>query len=429
MSKKNARLCCFIALMLASNAGQTAEVVEPGGTAQATQEALFNPDQYAWRLFFYLHQQSSTDKRGTPDENKESFRDYEDDKDVVWESWALASGENEGRSEVFHSPARQPVPWVELNAKPNPKILSASLKSSTLIRNTGPAIRSEDFSKLLNSPMRPLFMPFPDIVDQDETRMNKTVYETIRDNRLYSIEGIAANYEQAAKTKAHQVISFAQTAKEVKARWAQITPEQKSRYHWRTLEITKADATKETQIWGLVALHVITRDVPNWFWADFSHIDSEKGSICRDDPDVCPRDTTTRGDHPPSGADGIRRETLGTKWQNYILRGTQIDFVTSTGEGIVLSNPVIERTFQRSSCITCHAHASVRTINDTLENNGMSFDLGAPAPGAFEPGGGEPPFLQMDFLWSIPFRARSERATGGQPQSVMGRAPLPSSGK
>lgn len=49
----------------------------------------------------------------------------------------------------------------------------------------------------------------------------------------------------------------------------------------------------------------------------------------------------------------------GTKWANYRLRGTQVDFINSIGRPVILSNSQIERGFLRSSCIRCHADATV----------------------------------------------------------------------
>jgi len=73
------------------------------------------------------------------------------------------------------------------------------------------------------------------------------------------------------------------------------------------------------------------------------------------------RDSTTNGPGGtgPSGSNGIRTETLKSKWQFYRLRGSQTNFVTSEGFPTILSNPIIESSFQKSSCMTCHALASV----------------------------------------------------------------------
>jgi hypothetical protein len=400
-----------------------AEMTEPGGTAQATQMALFNPDEYAWRLFFFVNQQAAKGMAGLPDASKPSFREYDADTDVVWESWALASGEESNLSEVFRRPATRPVAWDDLRKTPSPKVLSSlTIKDSPLLHVRG--INIDVFKEIVGSQVGPLFVPFPGEARRDETRMNRVVFETVRDRELYSVEGIARRYGEAiAQIKAKGIdlnlagpnllVAFGQGAKEVKARWKQLASEQdKARYHWRNLTITRPDGTVTTQAWGLVALHIITRDTPNWFWSDFGHIDMERDAWCvrpnNPAPETCPRDTTTRGPNAPSGKDGVRTETKGTKWENYILRGTQTDFVDAIGRRTILSNPVIEINDQKSSCISCHARAAVRP--DGI--GGVEF-FGMGAPGVPNPNEflGSPPeaiYLQMDFLWSIPFRAGSE---------------------
>src|SRR6185436_9137713 len=73
------------------------------------------------------------------------------------------------------------------------------------------------------------------------------------------------------------LIAFGQGAKEVKARWRRLKSESdKARYHWRSIPMRQPDGSTVNEAWGLVALHIITRDLPNWFWSDFGHIDAEQ---------------------------------------------------------------------------------------------------------------------------------------------------------
>jgi hypothetical protein len=163
---------------------------------------------------------------------------------------------------------------------------------------------------------------------------------------------------------------FKNAAKEVKAQWYPIRDADKPRYLWREVK----NPNGSTATYGLVSLHVITKDLPNWFWSDFGHVDceSQRGAcdpsslkqlfgndFVQEEAKTEPVDPTTRGPEAPSGSNGVRKETIGSIWQNYILRGAQIDFVTPFGAATVLSNPVIENGFQNSSCMSCHARASV----------------------------------------------------------------------
>lgn len=117
---------------------------------------------------------------------------------------------------------------------------------------------------------------------------------------------------------------------------------------------------------------------------------------------------------------------------------TQTNFVTSEGLPTILSNPVIESSFQKSSCMTCHALATVGIRNsvpdrgtsmpfflklDYVRNIGSSPpprpDIGAPVCAKFyDKSAGACPddqssdqvlYFQTDFLWSLPFRAFSEK--------------------
>lgn len=433
----------------------TAQVSEPGGTPQATMDALNKSDEYAWKLFFFLNHQAKQGIAGEPDASKTSIREYDADRAVVWETWALASGLDlvedppgsrkfrvgVNKSEVFKSPATQPVPWAQLDRGPaTQKVLSRDFKRLGVAMGSLRAALGPEISTLL--------APTGTDPSSDETRMNRSTYETVRTKRLWSVEGLEAAFEKAANEKEPLLITFEQMSKEVKARWIPLSQcnqgqncPDKQRYHWRTLE---NPATGQKEVWGLAALHVITRDLPNWFWADFGHYDCEAGvGACAQQgrPAETPLvDLTTRGKNGgpgPAGSNGIRAETVGTKWENYRLRGTQIDFSRPDGRATILSNPLIEATFQFSSCISCHAYASVGRSGSVPESGSslpifarqkgvhnvgsQAEDVGRPKCERFyQPGGvvmGECPpifgqasplYLQSDFLWSIPFRAFSE---------------------
>src|SRR5690242_7582827 len=71
---------------------------EPGGTAEAARLAAQEPDEYAWRLFLFINRQALPGLAGAVDPRKASVRDYDDDRDVVWQSWALVSSDP---NEVF----------------------------------------------------------------------------------------------------------------------------------------------------------------------------------------------------------------------------------------------------------------------------------------------------------------------------------------
>jgi hypothetical protein len=222
-----------------------------------------------------------------------------------------------------------------------------------------------------------------------------------------------------------KLIAFPNNSQEVKAQWVKISDADKNRYHWRMVKNSKG----QDEIWGLTGLHIITRDLPNWFWCDFEHEDFIPWA------EVPASDRTTRGDDAPSrGAkDGIRKEVDGTKWQHYRLRGTQNAFTDSRGFFTVVANSQIEKGFQQtSSCITCHARATAGLrSSDPLANPNRTYSLpvfeistpfvigsvGTPKMNWFVDEFSRPRFIQTDFLWSLPFRACSEKET--PPTSVV----------
>ncbi|MBN9673576.1 hypothetical protein [Roseibium aggregatum] len=177
---------------------------------------------------------------------------------------------------------------------------------------------------------------------------------------------------------------------------------------------TTPEVELEPQI--LLAFHVSTKDLPNWFWATFEHV-ANQGRCdwlgCNDSFGYI--STTTLeigGDGPqsPSGnyqpphklmnADGTSvsafdlartyvgvdrispeldalfkatgiatadsvntsgRPTPGDKaWRSYRLKGSQTNFVDPTGRPTLLGNSVTEAGFVNSaSCISCHARAGI----------------------------------------------------------------------
>ncbi|MBR8184182.1 hypothetical protein KDW54_17420 [Burkholderia ambifaria] len=247
--------------------------------------------------------------------------------------------------------------------------------------------------------------------------MNQSALEFITQSSLYYIEG-----QEALLLNGKRTVSFPLASKEVKAQWREITPQEEPRYH--TCRFNK-------KIYGLTALHILTKDLPNWFWATFEHVDNNSPAKIAKGPDAgyeewklpskdsfaCPAVPENCNAAPK----GIGLE--GTVWENYRLRGTQIDFVDSTGKATRLANSNIETGFQTtSSCISCHARSSIGArISGTSSANRLSIfeppfrsdtplgPTGIPNPMQFEAmtGATNPAatpllnYTQLDFIWSF----------------------------
>jgi hypothetical protein len=306
----------------------------------------------------------------------------------------------------------------------------------------------------------------------EEVRMNRSLFEHIVANNLYNIEGLEDAFRKFRASwdgKTFEMLNVPAASQEIKAKWTRIREEDKPRYHWRKI-ITKKG---EVQIWGLSALHIMTKDLHDWFWCDFEHIDyltlpvqsvsPTFGSQIIDRGEIQSRDTTTRGSCPKQGAkdcndsyiQGLRGETVGRKWANYRLRGTQTTFTCydaseCTEIPTILANTQLERGFQNtSSCITCHSRASVgeraNPENSFFTSRPDVFlQVGFLRPSGFlligaigkkqpewflVPKTKELKFGQTDYMWSLSERAMSTKVSAPEkiPRPTCGTpCPLPS---
>lgn len=369
---------------------------------QDTRMALFEPDCYAWRLFIALNWPANI--AGKVADQNASFGA---NAPVVWETWRNAS--NRAPDTAFPMDGSDPGPWLDT-------VLVAQNADRFDAADEEPLQRAA-LIKLLEKKGGPivLFDPATAGLSRNETRLSKGTYEFIRAEELYNVEG------QVAKSKAGlETIAFPPSAKEVKAQWRVIAEAEKPRFHW-----VEADGAQGKQIYGLTSLHITTKDLPNWFWATFEHIDNKAAH---------PGD----GTHPAAegwllssvdrfacqGAPydceafpaGIGLEN--THWQNYRLRGIQIDFFDSTGRATRLANSQPEGGFQAtSSCITCHALSSIDGAGKRIFFFGpeggpvglpIGWDEDTEKPLGFRDENGKLLFTQLDFVWSL-FRARPKQ--------------------
>jgi hypothetical protein len=378
------------------------------GVSQTTDlhPAVNNPDKFAWELFIQLNHPAKVGERGTPDLTKTlgepGLR--------VWETWKLA------RTEVFLPDGCKPPAWDEVAPTPGPVASQPSLLQSvqnpTELKFFDPPKFSEDIADRLGVEVDPsplaqpnlnfatqlspaISTPTVDVQDLgNETRMNRATFDFVVSKRLYNIEG------QEDFLRRGLAIEFPADSIEVKAAWRlfserELDPE-------RTFEDLNGDGTVadnerglallqrrfyvayglatdegtqqvQTKPFGLVGLHIITKDIPNWFWATFEHASNplpEVGNLDRHSP-------------PETGSP---QEVSRTVWENYRLRGTQVDFVDATGRPTTLGNTQIEGGFQASSsCITCHARASIgQRLDNLFARDGQQMF----GPGTFIPPSG-----------------------------------------
>ncbi len=214
----------------------------------------------------------------------------------------------------------------------------------------------------------------------------------------------------------------------------------------------------------LVAFHISSKDIPNWVWATFEHVDNPGRcdyTGCNDSygylsPDpVAPGqwDNYTRpkakcddlplpswtfdlgkryegGRISESLATAFRAMGIGTgtgagsdptprdrAWLSYRLKGAQTEFTDSMGRASHLGNSVTEGGFVgTSSCISCHARASTGPrgtiplplgvfVNELNEEGYGQSHNGVPVADWFH-ASGQPPSafaVQTDFVWGFLF--------------------------
>jgi hypothetical protein len=261
-------------------------------------------------------------------------------------------------------------------------------------------------SQASSSGLKPLRIPLVEAGGGEEVRRNQTSFDFIIANRLWYKTGLAAAF--AAKN----VINFPVDAINIKADWVPILPAQKPYYHWNY------DSTGT--LYGLVALHIESKALPNWHWATFEWTGNAGRCDyigCNDSFGVTPASvapaTPVGGTYPagtlsPALLSLMSAAKLGQEWQNYRLKGSQTLFANTVGQPTLLGNSVTEMGLvSSSSCITCHGQASVDSSGNVNPLRGFSnasdeFSSNGPlTPSMFLNSSGGLQYFPIDFLWGI----------------------------
>jgi hypothetical protein len=316
-------------------------------------DAINNPDKFAWEV---LAEISRPVRNGSPD--------------ALWETWA-------SKDDVYHSATGSPV-FPPPGHRP-------------------PAFHTPVF--VMEGRMHGLIIPQ---TAAEEIRMNRATFDFIVKRNLWTQTGQIAAFKKGAS------ISFPKESIEIKADWVEIDTSQRAQFHW--------NVDVNNKLHGLVALHITTKDLPNWFWATFEHVDNK----LRCEVNGC-RDTFGLDDskNPSGDLKTLLKNNLGPERLNYRLTGSQTDFVDGTGRITYLGNSVIEGQnkptggfMAHSSCITCHSEPRVnlrgffpRRFSDKRVGTPdpcWFFRLGQGPDGPVCGGCGAPSeALQLDFVWSL----------------------------
>lgn len=409
----------------------------PSGTTLQTRVAPNDPalpenfpDKYAWQLFVQVNQRAATQGPVGGDPAKVT-------NNALWETWAddqLTFPDKPNPD----SPPKWPSDAVFLKTVNRVPFGSG-------IHGRGPsAAPVVDVGKL-----DPAGFASPNGVGE-EIHRNKVTFDYIIENDLWYQEGIAKFFTTSAKD-ANDPVKFTQVAVnfpidsiEVKGNWIPISESDKSKFHW--------NYNADGQLLGLVAMHISSKALPNWFWSTFEHEDNPGlgdyigiHDSFGADPAHTPSNTSKLGQvYPPSRMTPELLDLLekngfglsnswGEEWRHYRLKGSQVDFTDSAGRPLLLGNSVTEAGFvMTASCITCHSRAAVTAKGASsypVFGEKQSLPLGGitqqgaigsqaslvntyngpPDPAWFFHFSGKGTRLlnlQTDFVWAIPFRAK-----------------------
>lgn len=395
---------------LAANAAPALDWRAPWKEPQDPAAAANHSDEYAWRLFVALNWPASPVTR-TADRRAR----FGTDRPGVWESWQSAG-------DVYLEDGRDPGPWVPGDpahpAAPERRFETLSLEDLLKARH------------IVDGVMVPLADPIAAAKRLTEIRMNRRTYEFIRARQLYNLDGQIRAFTE------NRTVSFPYGAKEVKAKWRRISERESSRYH--TTRVTLADGTQ--RLYGLTGLHIVSKDLPHWFWATFEQVDnpalpdSEGWQLPSKDRFSCPAAAADCNRAPRN----IGLE--GTVWQYYRLRGSLTEYVDAKGRPELLANSELETGLQKTaSCITCHSRASIGVVAgaparlpifdsspgvepaDARQRRGFS---GLPRAGWYQGVGADGQrqqfFQPLDFVWSLS-QAKSLKGSAHIDHDTLGR--------
>lgn len=368
------------------------------------------PDKSAWQVFIAINKAAPSQHHVGPNNVATN--------DALWETWADDPLTFPAHPDLAHPPQwpstaatfprkRLTVPLqnlfrrLQLEHNPQPRAFVKQLQLAH------PEIKPELFL------LKPGTLPggtMPQILEVqigggEEVRRNKAAFDFIIGKKLWYTQGLAAAFA------AGDTIVFPVDAIEVKARWKPITEAMKPQYHWNY------DANGN--LYGLTALHIMTKALPNWTWATWEWTGNPGRCDyigCKDEFGMTPADVapkTPLGGTYPAGTQTsallalFNAAGLSAEWTNYRLKGTQTLFADTTAQPTLLGNSVTEAGFvQSSSCITCHGQAAVDkngAPNPTIGFTPSGQSTNGPLlPSMFWVG--SPPvltYLPIDFVWAI----------------------------
>lgn len=341
----------------AATGAPTLAEVAAVATVPATLAADPSPDA-AWLVFLYLNWPATAGRRGVPDPSRPLGA-----TPTVWQTWKEVH-------ETYLAGGVAPGPWDD-GGPPGPPLLSlGEIDGRTLADRQGAPITYT-------------------------VALNQATFGYVVDRGLYGWAGQAALRSPGAAP-----VTFPPEAMEIKASWRLATPaDDVTRYLVAQARMPSDGGGAPLPVTVLLTgLHVTSKARPDWIWMTFEQVDNPTTT------GVTPRLPIA----PAVAAANARFQArlAGTPWASYQLMGIQTTFTTDDGQPTLLANTQIETYFQAtSSCISCHALASVSTGAKprldffTLSGGNLVGPTGAPPTAPFGPGPDQ--FTALDFVWSL----------------------------
>jgi hypothetical protein len=225
----------------------------------------------------------------------------------------------------------------------------------------------------------------------EEVVRNRSSFDYITQNNLNTQAGLVKAFAQTAPN------DFPIDAIEVKIDWVPV----ETLVAWLSANGVNVTAgfvrqnyfiTEELGTrYAMTSMHISTKERPDWLWATFEH-QMNPGRCdtmgCYDQYGVLPPlqsiapHAAANSQYPacpksPQLAAMFKKENLSDLWENYCLKATQIDFLSTQsatkGAPVLDGDSVIERInaavpIAQSSCITCHAYATFDSADAAISN-------------------------------------------------------------
>jgi hypothetical protein len=489
-----------------------------------TNPAMTCPDMFAWTLFTNVVRDEFWSRWADERQNwpKEPYP-LCDDGESPPGCCELGNPRNDpDHCPVF--PGGEGPLAIELRSRP--RVLRQSVRSELMGAHPGLS-GQELMERLAAEPAPPAgegarpcsALPLPDDPDSigrvirqtngELTIRNQAFHDYVFRNDLYNAEGVVAVFENNAsnipKNAPYRRPSYAAGPERPRADLSTIDFPADAimiKSNWLNVDLMKAIGTKYGWSWDdaahpfiekemqqtlveedtggkrvtydcsgthrLLAFHVSSKDIPNWVWATFEHVQlpgrcdytgcNDSWGYWSSDPHlpgtarnfIAPK---VKSDEFPVGAGSMvydRDELYAAEvirprltalldaldigvaaagkeptprdraWRSYRLKGSQVEFVDAMGRATYLGHSVTEAGFMNgSSCITCHARAGTSANGPVppplgvFVNELSDFGYGKSADGipsqAWYHQSNQPPSLQVlqtDFVWGFLFASR-----------------------